>query len=554
MYCSKCGQELIENCDFCPKCGNKMGQKKGNGKIIVILLLIVTVVCGGVFFFMSRNAQRTETMIISDKESSAKADVQSESEIIVEEVDEMEEFFLSLSFEPLEMIMGETHQIQLEKKMTDAVWVSSDEKIVQVTDGMIKALTPGTATITVSLEENQKFFDVVVNPFTDMTLAVNCSKTMELNDIMSNVRWESSAPEIISVSEGTISSLSSGASIITAYIDEVPYSFEVVATTPDISTTSVRKIIGNTQQISILGTNGQVEWKSDNTAVATVTETGLITLEPTGAGQSTVVHAYVDGMEFKIDVEAEPIPQLSSTYKIYAYRDSAYWGYNNVNATVCANANETITLSEEPVLNTVLNVADADYSDGLTYPVYRTYENSVTEFHGRDDKIYSDTTRAYVELYLIGTSQKANVLIQDIKNGELVNSNSTITYTENDGYGVITVYPEFVYGVDERMVTVDVDGYTYEVVICRMEANGKRTSISPDLADKIPKNYVIEELSFDEGVIYQASDSSVLVANSRTYHTNNEWVERIGTKFVAELEDQAIEMVAGAVLKLILPF
>ena len=289
MICKKCGEQLAGNYTYCPKCGNKIVQKKGIGKIVVLLSVLLVVVGIGGYFFMSRNMQQSEPAIVENAidenveiapetiENNINEDIQDESKP-VEEVDEMEEFFLSLSFEPLEMIMGETHQIQLEKKMIDAVWVSSDEEIVQVADGVVKALTPGTATITVSLEENQKFFDVVVNPFSDMTLAVNCSKTMELNDIMSNVRWESSAPEIVSVSEGTINSLSSGASVITAYIDEVPYSFEVVATTPDISASSVRKIIGNTQQISILGTNGQVECKSDNTAVATVTETGLITL------------------------------------------------------------------------------------------------------------------------------------------------------------------------------------------------------------------------------------------------------------------------------------
>lgn len=194
------------------------------------------------------------------------------------------------------MTMGETFYVELDQEIADAVWKSSDEDVVQVTEGLIKAVAPGNTKVTLSASGRELSFNVAVDAFADMTLAVDCSTTMEMNDAVSNVRWESSAPETVSVNDGVISSLGAGAATITAYIEEVPYSFEVVATTPDITTTSVRKIIGNMEQVSILGTKGKVEWKSDNTAIATVSDTGLITAEGTGAGQSTVVHAYVDGI------------------------------------------------------------------------------------------------------------------------------------------------------------------------------------------------------------------------------------------------------------------
>ena len=173
----------------------------------------------------------------------------------------------------------------------------------------------------------------------------------------------------------------------------------------------------------------------------------------------------------------------------------------------------------------------------------------------------TEDTYTHTEIYLIGTSQKANVLIEKIyvdnKQGiQFDNIENEVTYEEKEGYGIISIYRK---NTDYTcLVSVEVDGYTYQFII---------ETISPIPidgyfyrrfhyagVDKLPKDYVIEECSIDEIITHQATDSSALVANSRTYHTNNDWIERVGTKFVQELEDQAIEMVAGAVLKWLLPF
>ena len=253
-------------------------------------------------------------------------------------------------------------------------------------------------------------------------------------------------------------------------------------------------------------------------------------------------------MEFKIDVEAEPIPQLSSTYKIYGYQVTDSY---IANIKLCANANEVVDIEEgikigESDIRKILNVADADYSSGITYPVYRTFMN-----------IFNTDNKCYTEIYLLGTSQKADVLIQKIGTDGLSNSESVVLYEENDGYGIVKIHS---HEGRPELVTIAVDGYKYEIVVSPL-----RTPNSPQSSEgtpqfwysnveNIPLDFVIEECTLDNAITHQATDSSVLVANSRTYHTNNDWVERIGTKFVAELEDQAIEMVAGAVLKLILPF
>lgn len=587
MVCKKCGAQLNGEYAFCPKCGNKLKVKKkaGVGKIIGIILLLAILGCG-IFLYVSgyyerflpqMSAAAEETLVevsadnsasveadvvkepeteeevpltdkTTDKEPESKTEAQTETEAVEEEPSEIELYLDTLILEPVEMTMGETFSIELEKEIPDAEWKSSDEKVVRSVGGELKAVAPGKAVVTLSAEGKEISFGVTINAFSDMTVAVGYSVALELNDALSEIQWESSLPETISVSNGIISALMPGAATVTGYVDGEAYSFEVVATTPEITTTSVRKIIGNTVQVSFLGTNGKAEWKSDNTAIATVSDTGLITAEPTGAGQSTVVHAYIDGMEFKVDVAVEPIPQLSSTYKIYGHQDN--YQYKNANVTLCANANEIAKFSYTEqdyfccVTEDVLNVADADYSDGSTYPIYRTF--------------LSDDNSSYTDVYLVGTSQTADVLVQCISdkissNPEgIYSSRSIVTYEPCDGYGIIHIYNATTpFANTRQLITVMVDGYQYQLVIGTGVGTDNYFHYDSILRDEIPVNYMIEQCSIDEIVQIQNTNYTAVSSNFKTYNPSNDWLERVGTKFVEAVEDQAIEMAAGALLKFI---
>lgn len=584
MTCKKCGEILDGNFDFCPKCGHKLKKRKTAGKITGIILSVVLLGIG-IFLFISgeykniilRFSDRTDETELADitvmnendagiKEPLESTEIEESIETTeaIESVPETTEQYLAgLSIAPVEMVIGETYLVELEKTIPNAKWTSSDESIVHSEYGQLKAVGEGNAAVTLSSGEEEVSFAVSVNRFRDMTLAVNYSKTLEINDAISVARWESSAPEIVSVDDGVITSVAAGSATVTAYIDEEPYSFEVVATTPEITTDSVRKIIGNTQQISVLGTNGTVEWKSDNTAIATVSDTGLITAEGTGAGQSTVVHAYVDGMEFKIDVAVEPIPQLSSTYKIFGHQDDST--YKNARATLCTNANETITytcnddfdghLWGSTITKNVLNVADADYSDGITFPLYHTF-SSYSVYGDKDELNYTD-------VYLVGTSQVADVIIEQLvmdkkdkglfQSGETlptIQSESVVTYEACENYGIIHIY--YNETVIPELVTVSVDGYQYQFVVTG-RGLGHNSHFSYLSVDGFPENYMVEECSVDEIIVPEkvTIDYAALEANSRTYNPGTGWLERIGGKFVESIENQAIDMAAGALLSFI---
>ncbi len=574
MVCEKCGAQLNEEYEICPKCGNRVKKKIGLGKILGITFPVV-LIGAGVFLYVSGYYRNILTQFGTASEETVTAStdvgdgnivaevvqndpVQEETaeqkendnnaeevpEEVPEEPDMLTQYITELTIEPVEMTMGESHLVELEQEIPNAVWSSSDETVVLVEESKIKALMPGNATVTLSTDVKDISFDVTVNSFPDITLAVNYSTTMEINDAISDVSWESSVPEIVSVEDGVITSLTSGASNITAYIGEVPYTFEVVATTPDITTTSVRKIIGNTEQVSILGTNGKAEWKSDNTAIATVSDTGLITAEPTGAGQSTVIHAYIDGMEFKIDVAVEPIPQLSSTYKIYGYQNSTH--IKNAKVTICTNANETVTYKDGKAnKQSVLNVAEVDYSEDLTFPLYHAFSRGAAE-----------GVSTYADVYLVGTSQMADVIIQNIKTSSsedqiiLEQSNSDVVYEPCENYGIIHIY--YNGGSGDRLVTVSIDGYQYQFIVTP-PTNIHSGSFSYFAVDELPADYMVEEFSVDEIIVQEKINVnySTLTTNFRTYFGGDDWVERIGTKFVEAVEDEAISMAAGYLLKAI---
>ena len=162
-----------------------------------------------------------------------------------------------------------------------------------------------------------------------------------------------------------------------------------------------------------------------------------------------------------------------------------------------------------------------------------------------DDKIRTD-------IYLVVTSQTAEVLVQRLGycQGEFYSPDSVVTYEPCDGYGIIHVYCDEVYSGGmggQIIVTVMVDGYQYQFAISKM-GDGH---FDYAYRDRIPENYMIEECSVDEIVTMQNSNYSAVASNFKTYNSNNDWMERIGTKFVEAVEDEAISMAAGALLKFI---
>ncbi|MCR5791281.1 MAG: hypothetical protein K6G83_15465 [Lachnospiraceae bacterium] len=368
----------------------------------------------------------------------------------------------------------------------------------------------------------------------DISLALECSIDADPDGKYKSAKWTSSKPDIVSAEGSNLTALESGSSTITVDDGKEKQVFKVTVTTPTLDKTEVTKIMGNSFELDVFGTTGKVEWMSDNEAVATVDEKGVVTTQLNGVGQETDIWALVDGTELGCHVIVEPVPQLMSTYQIiYSPVSPEYWDKEGNIHRWTTNTDEYIRFesgcipSEEdfekirnlwvPItqpdkgiyrfselydyeLHQTLNyslektkdMGEADYSDGLTFPIYRTYIY---------DSGYKDIGgNTYTDIYLVGSSQDATVKTWEIQVPEdydkdlkgdadlqledfLADSDTYVEYIPEDGYGIIRVcyQPDLVtYSKKEgtdiniysscipNLISVEIDGFEYSIVVYPM--------------------------------------------------------------------------------------
>ena len=179
-------------------------------------------------------------------------------------------------------------------------WSSSNTKIATVTSsGVVKGITKGTATITVTTGSGKKATcKVTVKiPSTSVKLSktaimVNKGKTYTLKATMSpadttdTVKWTSSNTKIATVSaKGVVKGVAKGTVTITATTTSgkkatCKVTVKIPATSVKLSKTAVTVNKGKTYTLkATLGPNGSndtVKWKSSNTKVATVSSSGVV--------------------------------------------------------------------------------------------------------------------------------------------------------------------------------------------------------------------------------------------------------------------------------------
>lgn len=373
--------------------------------------------------------------------------------------------------------------------------------------------------------------------FDNINLAIGSSYKLE----------ELSAEEIICTSEkeeiATISenceivAKSEGRTNINISAGNQEKQFEVCVTNPQINITEANKIVGNTVLLMIYGTTSEVKWKSDNEAIATV-EDGLVYAMPTGCGMSTDIHAYVDGKDLVCEINVEPIPQLDTTYKIFSEgeRCSINEGEHLCNLTAYSNTNKVIHYTKEQIkdlslidekeldFEEVLNLNKVDYSDGRTFPVYETHLGSNS---------YADDY-THIEIYLVGTSQKPNILTKD--SGKY---NIEVSYEAKEGYGIISVWlkhREIPFSSQNAgIVYLEVDGleYCFNVYVRGRGINS---------INSIPHNYLVEEYTENDIVeVANSGDYSKIIQGSYTFMPGDLGSE-LGEKFVGALQDKAVSV------------
>ena len=196
----------------------------------------------------------------------------------------------------------------------ELTWISSDEKVATVKDGVITAVAPGTCIVTVK-STNGNIDNCVVKVKGDGNYNPVESITIESGDVSLNkgtsyiisykadpedsinlITWESSDNEVATVENGIVYALKGGEIKVTAKSGDISKTIDVkvIDDTPDIDT---RFILNQTEMTLKIGENYtllpsfteiKLSWVSSNINVATVDSNGNVVAKAEG---TTVITA-----------------------------------------------------------------------------------------------------------------------------------------------------------------------------------------------------------------------------------------------------------------------
>ena len=231
---------------------------------------------------------------------------------------------ISLNKSELRMIVGETTSLSVVVTPADAtlkekvVWSSSDETIATIDEsGIITAIKEGNATISATVEGKKAECLVTIDYVHVSSIDISQSEAtmyigenihltatlMPTNVTYKTIEWTSSNEDVVMVSNnGEVTAVGKGAAIVTARSDgkETHCSCTVLVPLSSLSfdknslslfngSSATLVIVKNPSDATI---KGDISWASSNSAIATVSDSGVVTAINKG---SATITAAVDG-------------------------------------------------------------------------------------------------------------------------------------------------------------------------------------------------------------------------------------------------------------------
>ena len=228
---------------------------------------------------------------------------------------------VTLDKSEIELTEGSETELEATVKPDNAtnkklLWTSSDEDIATVDNGKVTAVSPGTATITVTSEDGGKSGECRVTvtrkiyPVESVTLdkdAIELTEGDETeleatvnpdNATNKNVTWSSSDDTIASVAEGEVIALKPGTAIITVTTEDGGESGYCIITVREIPVESIQLDMENLEMtegeeafltatvLPANATNRNIKWSSSDNTVATVNGG---TVRAISAGSVTII-------------------------------------------------------------------------------------------------------------------------------------------------------------------------------------------------------------------------------------------------------------------------
>ena len=211
----------------------------------------------------------------------------------------------------------------------NVLWSSNNLNVATVNNtGLVTAVAPGTAAITVISESGNKLANCIIIATLEVSsvtlnknsISLNIGATERLtatieptNASNKTITWSSSYPNVASVnSSGLVTAIEAGSTVVTVTTEDGNKTAmcSITVTTPTIAVRSVTLnkssatlTIGATEQLTATinptnATNKNVTWSSSSSSVATVNSSGLVTAVSTGS--ATIIVSTQDGGKIAI--------------------------------------------------------------------------------------------------------------------------------------------------------------------------------------------------------------------------------------------------------------
>ena len=390
---------------------------------------------------------------------------------------------VKLPFKTLEIGEGDTYQLEpvVDGCATGLTYTAGSKKYVTVTkDGLLTAEKVGTTYVTIRTYNKKSFkLKVIVKKAPtslefspdEMEMGVGEISKVGLkvsNGSSASVTLKSSKPSVVEVNSdtGEVTALKIGTATITAetyngLTATCKVSVYPAPTAIEFDEDDIEMAVGDTYKtgIELIGGRSNVTYESDNTKIATISSTGIITGK--AAGKTTVrAMTTIPGLYAEADVRVWGAPgSIKLQYsKIGIEVEEGY----QIEPIIPDNTRTTFTYKSSN--SKVVSVDEDGWIEGVGLG---TAAITVTTHNGKSARLTVIVSDPY---YPTALKLKGSVPVLDVDDGYQINY-----VIEPDTADTDIIWSSS----NEKIVTVDEDGYIF--------AEGKGTATITAIAVKNPK-------------------------------------------------------------------
>ncbi|AKA71973.1 Ig-like domain-containing protein [Clostridium scatologenes] len=362
-------------------------------------------------------------------------------------------------------------------------YVSSDPTIATVDNtGKIRGIKRGSVKITAKYHNHSKSTYINIIPINSIiitnklnqlkvgqtyTPTFNCTSN-NVVDTNPTVTYTSSDPSILSIENGVITALKAGtATVVIAYKDKIDsvtilcsnitYAISIAnKPSTSINNGSTYQLNLNCTEDGAIESNPIVTYTSNNTSVATINSTGLISCVGIGSANITVNY---HGVSDNVDINV-----VSAHNYVLSVSPTSISVENSNTATITASVEDKGTVISDALFvysSDNISVATID-STGKVTGVSAGSANITVSFIGLDNNTYSKTIPVTVTAPLTKTITVADatgLLVTSIK----VNKTQNYIITETDSNGTV-INDTFTVTVVPSNNTCDSSYYTLTII------------------------------------------------------------------------------------------